>query len=134
MTRISNLIREIFARHAADCQARQDALAASYRLCPATAGMRMQKNCSACLGTICAKMLARGLDDDGHPLPNGKRPECDAKARSGRKCRNRVVPGRTKCRFHGGASTGPRTAEGRARIAEAQRKRWRQQRSGGEKL
>jgi hypothetical protein len=28
------------------------------------------------------------------------------------------------CRFHGGLSTGPRTAEGKARIAEAQRRRW----------
>ena len=37
----------------------------------------------------------------------------------------RVVPGKRRCRFHGGLSTGPRTMEGRARIAEAQRRRWR---------
>ncbi|MGO8839958.1 MAG: HGGxSTG domain-containing protein [Methyloceanibacter sp.] len=29
----------------------------------------------------------------------------------------RVEPGKRRCRFHGGLSTGPRTAEGRARIA-----------------
>ena len=29
-----------------------------------------------------------------------------------------------RCRLHGGMSTGPKTAEGRARIAEAQRARW----------
>lgn len=29
-----------------------------------------------------------------------------------------------RCRLHGGKSTGPKTAEGRARIAEAQRARW----------
>jgi ABC transporter substrate binding protein len=29
-----------------------------------------------------------------------------------------------RCRFHGGLSTGPKTAEGKARIAEAQRRRW----------
>jgi hypothetical protein len=29
-----------------------------------------------------------------------------------------------RCRLHGGKSTGPRTAEGRARIAAAQRARW----------
>lgn len=29
-----------------------------------------------------------------------------------------------RCRLHGGKSTGPRTAEGRARIAAAQRLRW----------
>jgi hypothetical protein len=28
------------------------------------------------------------------------------------------------CKFHGGKSTGPRTPEGRARIAEVQRRRW----------
>ena len=37
----------------------------------------------------------------------------------------RAEPGKARCRFHGGLSTGPRTAEGRARIAEAQRRRWR---------
>lgn len=29
-----------------------------------------------------------------------------------------------KCRSHGGASTGPRTAEGKARVSAAQRLRW----------
>lgn len=29
-----------------------------------------------------------------------------------------------KCKSHGGHSTGPKTAEGRARIAAAQRLRW----------
>jgi hypothetical protein len=30
-----------------------------------------------------------------------------------------------RCRLHGGLSTGPKTQEGRERIAEAQRQRWR---------
>ena len=30
-------------------------------------------------------------------------------------------PGKARCRFHGGKSTGPKTQAGRARIAEAQR-------------
>jgi DNA invertase Pin-like site-specific DNA recombinase len=34
-----------------------------------------------------------------------------------------------RCRFHGGLSTGPRTAEGKARIAEAQRRRWQRERA-----
>ena len=34
-------------------------------------------------------------------------------------------PRKARCRFHGGLSTGPRTDQGRARIAEAQRRRWR---------
>ena len=30
-----------------------------------------------------------------------------------------AIKGKTKCRFHGGKSTGPRTKAGRARIAKA---------------
>jgi hypothetical protein len=40
----------------------------------------------------------------------------------------RVERGRARCRFHGGLSTGPKIAGGRARIAEAQRRRWREYR------
>ena len=39
-------------------------------------------------------------------------------------CQMRPIPWSHRCRLHGGLSTGPRTAEGRARIAEAQRRRW----------
>jgi hypothetical protein len=35
-----------------------------------------------------------------------------------------VVPGKRRCKFHGGLSTGPRTLAGRARIAAAQKLRW----------
>lgn len=50
---------------------------------------------------------------------------CGAKTtRKGTPCRNMSEPGRKRCKFHGGRSTGPKTAEGRARIAEAQRHRW----------
>jgi len=34
-------------------------------------------------------------------------------------CRAPASKGKTKCRFHGGASTGPKTPEGRQRCAEA---------------
>jgi hypothetical protein len=37
----------------------------------------------------------------------------------------RVEFGKARCRLHGGLSTGPKTEAGRARIAEAQRRRWR---------
>lgn len=53
-----------------------------------------------------------------------KRVVCGAMTRKGTPCRNMSEPGRTRCKFHGGKSTGPKTAEGKARIAEAQRKRW----------
>ena len=57
---------------------------------------------------------------------------CGAHTRKGTACRALSEPGRRRCRFHGGRSTGPRTAEGRARIAEAQRLRWAQWRLGRE--
>jgi hypothetical protein len=53
------------------------------------------------------------------------RPRCGAKTRAGGTCRVRVEFGKARCRFHGGLSTGPKTEAGRARIAEAQRRRWR---------
>ena len=53
-----------------------------------------------------------------------RRVPCKAKTRKGTACRSLSEPGKRRCKFHGGMSTGPRTPEGRARIAEAQRKRW----------
>ena len=73
----------------------------------------------------CRKMFERGLSHRGLPLKRKFRPKCCAKTRAGGQCIMRVVPGKRRCRFHGGLSTGPKTVEGRARIAEAQRRRWR---------
>ena len=52
---------------------------------------------------------------------------CGARTRQGRPCLRRPVKGKARCPNHGGLSTGPRTEEGRARIAEAQRRRWAKQ-------
>jgi hypothetical protein len=49
---------------------------------------------------------------------------CGARTRKGTACKALSEPGRRRCKLHGGKSTGPRTPEGRARIAEAQRSRW----------
>jgi transcriptional regulator with XRE-family HTH domain len=50
---------------------------------------------------------------------------CRAKTtRKGTPCQNKSEPGRKRCKFHGGRSTGPKTAEGRERIGAAQRLRW----------
>ncbi|MDF2234959.1 HGGxSTG domain-containing protein [Albimonas sp. CAU 1670] len=50
---------------------------------------------------------------------------CGARTRSGKPCKMHPVGLRNdRCRLHGGLSTGPRTPEGRARIAEAQMRRW----------
>jgi len=56
--------------------------------------------------------------------PPTRRPLCGAMNRKGTPCKARALPGKRRCKFHGGMSTGPKTPEGRARIAEAQRNRW----------
>lgn len=44
--------------------------------------------------------------------------QCSAKSkRTGHQCRAPASRGKTKCRFHGGKSTGPRTPEGRQKCA-----------------
>jgi hypothetical protein len=52
------------------------------------------------------------------------RQRCGAKTRKGLPCRQLSEPGKRRCRFHGGLSTGPKNDEGRQRIAMAQRQRW----------
>jgi hypothetical protein len=44
---------------------------------------------------------------------------CLAKTRGGSPCQKAALTGKGRCRLHGGRSTGPRTEEGRARIAAA---------------
>ena len=80
--------------------------------------------CSACVD-VCSLRAERGQDDAGRALLKAERPYCEARTRAGGSCQARVVPGKRRCRMHGGLSTGAKTAEGRARIAEAQRRRWR---------
>ena len=76
------------------------------------------------IGSACLAMREIGLDGNGGPLRRRERPKCGARNRQGEPCAVRVEPGKARCRFHGGLSTGPRTIEGRARVAEAQRRRW----------
>lgn len=94
-------------------------LATGSRLEPASLQRPLQAR-----GPVCEKMQAKGLNDHGKSLPSVGRSTCGAKTRSGGACAHKVIAGRTRCRYHGGKSTDLRTAEGRARIAEAQRKRW----------
>ena len=42
---------------------------------------------------------------------------CLAKTRWGSPCKNPAIRGPNRCRLHGGLSVGPRTAEGKARVA-----------------
>ena len=47
---------------------------------------------------------------------HAERSQCGAKRhRDGQPCQSRPEPGKYRCRFHGGKSTGPRTEEGKAR-------------------
>lgn len=80
---------------------------------------------------------ARRTFHDASPS-KAERPRCGAKTRSGTICRALAVwdkaaaaPRNGRCRLHGGLSTGPRTQEGRQRIAAAQHKRWKDQRNFG---
>jgi hypothetical protein len=57
--------------------------------------------------------------------------ECGAKCRDGHPCRRQKLPGKKRCKLHGGASTGPKTAEGRKRIGDAQRRRAEDRRAKG---
>lgn len=50
--------------------------------------------------------------------PNPMKVRCGARTRSGLPCRRWPMPN-GRCRLHGGCSTGPRTAEGLARIRAA---------------
>ena len=60
-----------------------------------------------------------------------KRPlqRCGARTRRGTACQKPPLNGKTRCRLHGGLSTGPRTAEGKARIAAAHWKHGRRSRA-----
>lgn len=49
---------------------------------------------------------------------------CGAKTKAGGPCQRPAVSGKRRCRLHGGLSTGPKTAEGKAKIREANLKRW----------
>jgi hypothetical protein len=62
--------------------------------------------------------------DQTSPSRRKGRRLCGAKTRAGGGCQVRAEPGKARCRFHGGKSTGPKSQAGRARIAEVQRLRW----------
>jgi hypothetical protein len=56
---------------------------------------------------------------NGNPRGNPNlAPRCGAKTRTGCPCQSPAM-NNGRCRMHGGASTGPRTPEGRARISAA---------------
>lgn len=60
-----------------------------------------------------------------HGVLNEPVNKCGAKTRRGTPCAMTPEPGKRRCRLHGGRPTGPKTAEGKTRIAEALRRRRR---------
>jgi len=59
---------------------------------------------------------------------------CGAKTRAGGACQNPAIKDRSRCKLHGGKSTGPRTPEGKARVAVAHTKHGRRSRAHMEKV
>ena len=53
---------------------------------------------------------------------------CNARTRSGDKCKNAPTVGKRRCRLHGGLSTGPRTMAGRLKCSYAARNMWERRR------
>jgi hypothetical protein len=54
---------------------------------------------------------------------------CGAKTRAGTPCQNPAIKDRSRCKLHGGRSTGPRTPEGKARVIAAHTKHGRRSRA-----
>jgi hypothetical protein len=84
-----------------------------------------------------AEKIVLQCDENGEPLiasclywriPKSERPRCGARCRDGHACRAPVVVRsdgsfKKRCRLHGGLSTGPKSAAGRAAIAQSNRRR-----------
>ena len=77
----------------------------------------------ACIEARLAAELARLVEREAARNARRRVP-CGAKTRKGTSCRNLSEPGKRRCKFHGGKSTGARTPEGIERIRQAQRRRW----------
>jgi hypothetical protein len=64
--------------------------------------------------------LGTGPLRNGNPRGNpNSAPRCGARTRSGCPCRAPALRDKLRCRMHGGASTGPRTADGLQRLRDA---------------
>lgn len=77
------------------------------------------------VGEYVPQQAMRRLKFDIAHTPKINRPKCGARCRDGHACLATVVDGTLRCRLHGGLSTGPRTPEGRAAIADSNRRRAR---------
>jgi len=76
---------------------------------------------------LCSAVPTRDLVQAivGPARGQGMRFRCGARTRAGHACRRKGSGRGGRCLNHGGKSTGPRSIEGRQRIARAQTDRWR---------
>lgn len=58
---------------------------------------------------------ARAREMTSAALRATQRVTCGAKCRTGKPCQGNSLPGKRRCKWHGGCSTGPKTAEGKAK-------------------
>ena len=86
-------------------------------------GVSFREKADAQAEVLFATYLARNKEREAQ-VATHRRVICGAKTRKGGQCRNKSEPGKRRCKFHGGKSTGAKTPEGLERIAEAQRRRW----------
>src|ERR1700738_302499 len=85
---------------------------------------RNARACARVMGSYWETGKVMSACDQTSPKRRKGRLLCGAKTRAGGCCQVRAEPGKARCRFHGGKSTGPKTEAGRACIAEVQRLRW----------
>ena len=79
-----------------------------------------------------AELIEAGTATRFGPDWPGRR--CGAKTRAGGACQNPAIKGRSRCKLHGGRSTGPRTPEGRARSVAAHTKHGRRSKAHVERV
>jgi hypothetical protein len=68
--------------------------------------------------------ILREREQQADERARAREQRCGARTRQGAPCRRKGLGKNGRCRNHGGASTGPKTDAGRARIAAAARKYW----------
>jgi hypothetical protein len=92
---------------------------------PDVPGRYRDRHAASILSPAARLLVAPSTRTAQSRLPRAQRPRCEARTRKGTPCQCQALKN-GRCRLHGGLSTGPKTPEGRARIAEAQRRRWQE--------
>lgn len=98
--------------HLAQARARPSELGGEAEMAREAREILAKQGAEACFKYLRRLMAAR------HPNSRRNKPRCGARCiRDGHACQGPCVPGRDRCKWHGGLSTGPKTPEGKARSA-----------------